>query len=293
MKREESSRSGCNDSLDLPLNQEADFLMKLIQDDESKQDCSKSSSEISIEPLAFRSLSAELVSFLLQDAWMLEAEPEKPESLLITTETRIQEVEASQLINSSQKSETDEMAKYPLLLSRHNDMHKVAPEQKRRKIGEKNEFTQKNPIKEVHKTNKPSYPRNFVSTFQPNLKTLAIDGSLTRYLCTQQGSKSYQRNLSNMSEPEVLKLVEKLDFPILMQNIYGNYFSQCLFGCVPAKVHYMIVNRISSSFEEIALSPHGTHCLQSLVSQINCDDCFRSMLRLTENSFEKLVLVYS
>lgn len=89
------------------------------------------------------------------------------------------------------------------------------------------------------------------------------------YVCTQKGAKEIQKNLSKFHLECKTILINILSsyLPIIMTNIYGNYFIQEFIKTCNDSQIILILNYISRNFVEIAQDYSGTHVLQAIIDK--------------------------
>ena len=95
----------------------------------------------------------------------------------------------------------------------------------------------------------------------------SIDIELCEYITTQNGSRNLQKYLDKITPNEITVLIHILysAFPMIMTDLYGNYFSQKLIQTCSQEQRINIIKAIKDSFASISIDIYGTHSIQTLI----------------------------
>lgn len=155
----------------------------------------------------------------------------------------------------------------------HNNSLKIKNRKQGNYINYNNQFlqttTQKKPKYIKYGKNCFLYPENSeIDEFSHYLSSLPCQPY--EYICTQKGAKEIQKNLSKFHSECKTFLINVLSsyLPIIMTNIYGNYFVQEFIKTCNDSQIIRILNYISPNFVEIAQDYSGTHVLQAILDKV-------------------------
>ena len=155
----------------------------------------------------------------------------------------------------------------------HNNSFKIKNRKQGNYINYNNQFlqatTQKKPKYIKYGKNCFLYPENSeIDDFSHYLSSLPCQPY--EYICTQKGAKEIQKNLSKFHSECKTFLINVLSsyLPIIMTNIYGNYFVQEFIKTCNDSQIIRILNYISPNFVEIAQDYSGTHVLQAILDKV-------------------------
>ena len=97
-----------------------------------------------------------------------------------------------------------------------------------------------------------------------------LKGNFYNLLITQKGSRVIQSSLKKTDYKIILKIFYEIiqDIPVLITNLYANYFCQKIFQILKNEERGLFLCQIRKSFHEIDVHKIGTYPLQFIIEQI-------------------------
>jgi len=113
---------------------------------------------------------------------------------------------------------------------------------------------------------------------------------LPEFIKTQKGSRIMQKELNTIIPQTLDRLIEILSPNLcnIMNDTYGNYFSQKLIQCCTAQQRLKLLQSISKDFVAISVHPSGTHSVQCLIEIVNLKEEEEVIKEAVKNDILKL-----